>query len=158
MINMIIIMIISFIIESIVPNIIREFIPFFVIAGIIITALLKIDPKKYYLTLFIFGFIYDHYFMNTIVLNAFMFMFIGYVAKAILNKNVSLFKMIFCYYLMIAAYTSLMVLITLGYIKRDYVYLLIKLLNSLFLNSVYFLILYFIYYGISHIFKKHSYF
>ena len=73
MILAIFLLFISVFLESIIPNLIREFIPFFMIAAIIIISSFKIGDKKVYTTIFIFGVCYDLLYTNLIIFHGFLF-------------------------------------------------------------------------------------
>lgn len=158
---MVILMIFSLFLDGLVPNLIREFIPFFFVCSLIISSSFEIDNKLYYIIIIIFGLIYDSIYSTSVIINTFSFVLIAYLSKLIL-KDKDFFKYLFTYYLMIILYTSIMLLITLPYIKHNYFVLLITLIKSAFINTMYFFILYLVFIGIkcliSHRFKKRSYF
>lgn len=161
MILAIFLLFISVFLESIIPNLIREFIPFFMIAAIIIISSFKIEDKKVYTTIFIFGVCYDLLYTNLIIFHGFLFILLFYICKIILKNSKNFFFMIFTYYLLIAIYCLIMFLFTMIYSNTNYIYLFIIIFKSLFINSIYFIITYVLFIGINCLIrnrnKKRSY-
>lgn len=91
MITLILLFIISFFLELLLPNLIRAFIPFFVIVSILIISTYKIDETKVYISLALFGILYDLIFTNLLILHAFVFVFLYYLSSIILNKSKNFF-------------------------------------------------------------------
>ena len=161
MILAIFLLFISIFLESIIPNLIREFIPFFMIAAIIIISTFQIEDKKIYTTIFIFGVCYDLLYTDLIIFYGFLFILLFYICKIILKNSKNFFFMIFTYYLLIAIYCLIMFLFTMIYSNANYVYLLLIVFKSLFINSIYFIITYVLFIGINCLIrnrnKKRSY-
>ena len=76
MIAIIILFLISLFLSSIMPNILREFIPFFMIAVIVIVSSFKVEEKNIYITCFLFGVIYDLMYTNLVIFHGFLYVFI----------------------------------------------------------------------------------
>ena len=161
MILAIFLLFISVFLESIIPNLIREFIPFFMIAAIIMISSFKVKDKKVYTTIFIFGVCYDLLYTNLIIFHGFLFILLFYICKIILKSSKNFFLMIFTYYLLIVIYCLVMFLFTMIYSNVNYVYLLLIIFKSLFINSIYFIITYVLFIGINCLIrnrnKKRSY-
>lgn len=160
MIYAIILFIVSFFIEILIPNIIKNFIPFFILSSILISAFL-VDDKKYYIVLFIFGIIYDLICTNTILLNPFLFIVLGFITRQIIPKKSNFLTALFVYYIEIFIYILLTFVFTF-YINVNYISLFNKIFKSLSLNTCYFLLAYFNFIGIKclsgNTHKKYSYF
>ncbi len=56
------------------------------------------EDKKYYITAFVFGFLYDLFYTDLLFLNGFLFLFIAYVSKYI-YKNERVDYVRICFYL-----------------------------------------------------------
>ena len=93
----IILIFISIILEGIIPNIFRDIVPLFIISIIIISSTFKIESKNYYISIFILGVIYDMFYTSTIFLNGFIFLFIAYISKSLVNSQTNFIKAIFYY-------------------------------------------------------------
>lgn len=144
-------MLLAFFLDGVMPNLFRWFIPFFMIGVIVIFAASFIDDKSYYITLFVFGFLYDHFFFETVFLNAFTFLLIGYLAKMLLKKRHDFLNKVLTYYLVSICYVLVLLLFTIFYVKYDFMILFSKLFNSLFLNTIYFCIIFLFHTGYDEI-------
>lgn len=160
MIYAVILFIVSFFVEFLIPSIIKNFIPFFVLTSILISAFL-IDDKKYYILLFIVGVIYDFICTNGAFLNSFLFLILGIIIKKIITSKGNFLITLCIYYIEILIYILLILMFSF-YINTNYVLLFSKIINSLLLNTCYFLLAYFNFIGIKcltgNTHKKHSYF
>lgn len=156
MITLILLFIISFFLELLLPNLIRAFIPFFVIVSILIISTYKIDETKVYISLALFGILYDLIFTNLLILHAFVFVFLYYLSSIILNKSKNFFLMIFTYYLLIAIYSLIMYLFSFLYVNINVIYLINIIFKSLFINSVFFILMYVIFIGIKCLFRNRN--
>ena len=148
MIACIFLFIISLLISSIVPNIIREFVPFFMIAVIIIISSFKIDDKRKYIITFIFGVLYDLFYTNLVVFHGFIFVIILLFSKLIIKASKNFFKMIFTFYLMVFCYSVLMYLFSFLYTNLNLLTLINTIIKSLLINSVFFILIYILFIGI----------
>ena len=148
MIACIFLFIISLLISSIVPNIIREFVPFFMIAVIIIISSFKIDDKRKYIITFIFGVLYDLFYTNLVVFHGFIFVIILLFSKLIIKASKNFFKMIFTFYLMVFCYSVLMYLFSFLYANLNLLTLINTIIKSLLINSVFFILIYILFIGI----------
>ncbi len=159
---LIILMVISFFLESIIPSLLSNFFPLFIIAIILIGSMFNIDDNKYYLLLFIVGIIYDLTYMNTIVLDGFIFLFIGYLARIITNADAFFIKNLFLYYVLSLTYVLFFYLFTFLYVPQNPLLLFNKILGGVAINTIYFTFMYFIFIGLKKIIsnrrKKRSYF
>ncbi len=148
MIACIFLFIISLLISSIVPNIIREFVPFFMIAVIIIISSFKIDDKRKYIITFIFGVLYDLFYTNLVVFHGFIFVIILLFSKLIIKASKNFFKMIFTFYLMVFCYSVLMYLFSFLYTNLNLLTLINTIIKSFLINSVFFILIYILFIGI----------
>lgn len=158
----IILLIFSLLLETIIPNLLRGIIPFFMVAAILVSSILRIDTKKFYITVFIIGVLYDFFYTNTIILNGFMFFFIAYLSKLIINEDIVFFRTLFFYVLLSLSYVLILFLLTYIYVPQSIIDILIKLKNSAIINFAYFTIIYLLSFLLRHFIcnrnKKRSYF
>lgn len=159
---MILLFVLSIILESIVPNLLKGFIPLFVIAIILVSSTFRLKENAFYVVIFLSGLLYDFLYTNTIILNAFIFLFIGYLSKMIVGDKIGFFKLLFFYYLLSCLYFLIMFLFTYLYLPHNLINLLSKYINSIAINTFYFLMLYLLFIGVKQVIsnrnKKHSYF
>lgn len=119
---------------------------FTIVSLIIILPYFNNDSKKYLITCFIFGLIYDISFTNTFLLNALLFLVIGYII-IFLNETLSntLFSLIIKMLIIITFYDLItyLILLLLNYIDYGIISLVIKIGKSLTLNIIYLTLMYF---------------
>ena len=147
----IILIFISIILEGIIPNIFRDIMPLFIISIIIISSTFKIESKNYYISIFILGVIYDMFYTSTIFLNGFIFLFIAYISKSLVNNQTNFIKAIFYYYILSFLYIIIMFYFTYFYVPKSMIELLIIYKNSIIINTTYFILFYFMFVGIKNI-------
>lgn len=151
-----IILFISLFLEAIVPNLIREFIPFFMIAALVIISTFKTEEKHTYLMIFLFGVTYDLLYTDLLIFHGFLFVLFFYLINLLLKQRSNFFLMIFSYYLFIFAYSAIMVFFTFLYTNINYLKLLNFVLKSLFINSIYFIFYYLIFIGAKCLIRNRS--
>lgn len=150
-----IIIIISFLLDGILSN----FLPFMVndlslftplltlTSLIIIYPLYRKKEKQYFLTLFITGILFDLFYTNLFLLNALIYLAIGFILKIIYkNTGFNYFKLLFIIPLLIISYELLTALIILIFnlVPLTIPKLLYKISHSLLLNMIYAEIIYLI--------------
>ena len=86
---------ISIILEGIIPNLLRDILPLFTVAIIIISSTFKIDDKEFYISIFLSGVVYDLFYTSTLFLNGFIFVFLAYLSKMLVDKNINFIKALF---------------------------------------------------------------
>lgn len=157
-----ILLIFSVVFESVVPNLLRGIIPLFIIAVILISSTFKVSNKAFYTSIFIFGVLYDALYTDALILNAFLFLFIGYLSKLIISEKVTFLKSLFFYYLLSLSYVLILFLLTYIYVPYSLINLFFKLKDSIIINTIYFSIIYLFFIGIKNIIcnrkQKCSYF
>lgn len=105
------------------------------------------NNKKYYITSFIYGLIYDIVFTNTIFLNAIIFLFLSFIISKIhKNFNMNVFNTIMLNIGLIVLYRTInyLIIIVVDNLSFNYVLLLKSIYSSLIINIIYVLILNFI--------------
>lgn len=159
---MIFIFLLSLALEMITPNLLRNFIPFFIIATILISSMLKVDDSWFYLIIFITGVLYDLTCTNAVFLHGFIFCFLGYLASLIVGNKKGFFTALLTYYGMSILYVFLIMIFTFTYVPDKIVSLASKFSSSLVINSLYFLLFYLLFIGLKGLLcnrnKKSSYF
>ena len=144
----IIIMIISLLLDGLltnylpyIPNDLSLFTPLLTVVSIfIIYPFYRKKEKKYYITLFILGIVYDLFFTNLLFFNSLLFLLIGLVSR-IINKNyeITFIRLIIYIPIIIILYESTTALIIFIYqlvpITIDKV--IYKITHSLLLNIIY---------------------
>lgn len=144
------IVLISFYLEGILGNIINTnyLIPLFsILSLIIIYPYLFNQKKEYFIICFIIGILYDISYTDTLFLNAFIFLIIGYIISVInifiTNNilNVTIMSIIIVSLYRIFTY---LVLIFINYIDKDINMLINSITSSLLINIVYIIIMYII--------------
>lgn len=151
MIAIIILFLISLFLSSIMPNILREFIPFFMIAVIVIVSSFKVEEKNIYITCFLFGVIYDLMYTNLVIFHGFLYVFILFLCKMILKNN-NFFLYVFTYYLMVVIYNITMFVFAVLCTNVNVNYIINMGVKSIFINSIFFVILYLLFIGIRCLF------
>lgn len=148
MIICILILLFSILLSSVIPNLIIDFIPFFIIASIIVIGTFNVDKKDIYLITFIFGIIYDLLYTDLVILHAFLFVSILFLSLRIMDGLKNFFLMIALFYLICVLYSLFMYLFSISFSSLN-IYIIINLLSKSFLiNTLYFMLLYFIFIGI----------
>ncbi len=148
MIICILILLFSILLSSVIPNLIIDFIPFFTIASIIVIGTFNVDKKDIYLITFIFGIIYDLLYTDLVILHAFLFVSILFLSLRIMDGLKNFFLMIALFYLICVLYSLFMYLFSISFSSLN-IYIIINLLGkSFFINTLYFMLLYFIFIGI----------
>ena len=145
MILLIIVILFSFFLESFITNIFSTIIPFFVIGMIVIISRFNIEDKKKYITVFILGIIYDLLYTNLLFIHGFIFLLILYISNTILKESNNLIKMLFTYYIVTIVYILLQLIYMIIYTNIYIPYVLIKIVKSTYINSIYFIISYIIF-------------
>ena len=153
MIKITIFFILSFFLESIIPSILKDFLPLFVISIILF---LDVGNKKHYILLLVISLIYDFLFTSSLFLNTFIFFIIYYIKNIISIRKINFIKYFLLYNLSIIIYITFMILMTFLYKSYDY-YLFIKVLKSLPINYIYFVLVYIIFKFKSNSYQNHSY-
>lgn len=152
MISIVIITIFSFLLEGIVSNIVSInsslFVPLFsIISLILIYPFFNNDNSNFLKISFIIGLFYDFVYTDTLILNAFIFLTIGYLIKQI-NKRITnnVFNVIFMSILVISTYriVTYSVLVFTNYLSWNFEYLLKSIYSSLILNIIFVVIVYLI--------------
>ncbi len=151
-----IILFISLFLEAIVPNLIREFIPFFMIAALVIISTFKTEEKHTYIMIFLFGVAYDLLYTDLLIFHGFLFVLFFYLINLLLKQRSNFFLMIFSYYLFIFVYFFIMTFFTFLYTNINYLKLLNFVLKSLFINSIYFIFYYLIFIGVKCLIRNRS--
>ena len=157
MIIIITIMLLSSFLESLLTNIISTYIPFFTLGMIIIISRFNIDDNKKNIIIFILGIIYDLLYTDLLFIHGFIFILILIISNRILKESNSFFKMIFTYYISIIMYTLLQSVYVIIYTNMYIPNLLIKIVKSIYMNTIYFIIIYVIYIVIISLIKNIRY-
>ncbi len=152
----------SIMLEGIIPSLFKDIMPLFIVVMIIISSTFNIENKYLYIIIFLSGIIYDLLYTSTIFLNGFIFIFIYYISKMLIDNNINYIKAIFYYYILSILYIIIMFYFTYFYIPKSIMYILNLYIKSIIINTLYFTFLYTIFIGIKNIIsnrnKKHSYF
>ncbi|MDD3453769.1 MAG: rod shape-determining protein MreD [Bacilli bacterium] len=147
----------SFILEGIFTNLISTrtmfFNPLFVLTSFLLVNLN--DKKKYLVTCFIIGLLYDVVYLN-IILNTFIFPLIGflilYLFKIINNNNINKFLVLLLIIILYRVITYLILILSFKF-DNNIIILLNSITSSFFINYIYmFIIVIFKF----HIRKKYS--
>ena len=153
---------ISIILEGIIPNLLRDIFPLFTVAIIIISSTFKIDDKEFYISIFLSGVVYDLFYTSTLFLNGFIFVFLAYLSKMLVDKNINFIKALLYYYLLSFLYIIIMFYFTYFYVPKSLIYIITIYKNNMIINSLYFSLFYLVLVGFKNItsnrYKKHSYF
>lgn len=153
---------ISIILEGIIPNLLRDILPLFTVAIIIISSTFKIDDKEFYISIFLSGVVYDLFYTSTLFLNGFIFVFLAYLSKMLVDKNINFIKTLLYYYLLSFLYIIIMFYFTYFYVPKSLIYIITIYKNNMIINSLYFSLFYLVLVGLKNItsnrYKKHSYF
>lgn len=148
MIICILILLFSILLSSVIPNLIMNFIPFFMIASIIVIGTFNIDKKDIYLVTFIFGIIYDLLYTDLVILHGFLFVSILFLSLKMMDGLKNFFLMICLFYLICILYSLFMYLFSISFSSLN-IYIIINLLSKSFLiNTLYFILLYVIFIGV----------
>lgn len=146
-----IILIISFILEGIVSNLVplnSLFIPLLSVVAIFsVYPLFDSDKKKYLITSFIYGLLYDIVYTNCLFVNSFVFFLTALVITMIYNYvTVNKFNYIFINTLILLFYktVSYIVLCLFKYLEFNEYTFIKGLYSCLIINIIYGLILYFV--------------
>lgn len=157
-----VLLLISFLLDVIVPNLLRNFIPFFVIAIIVISSFFKMDDFWYYLVIFITGVAYDLTCTSAVFLHGFLFCFIGYLSKLVLSNKSGFIASLLAYYGLSVLYVFLIMILTFTYVPDMIISINNKIFNSFIINSVFFITFYLLFIGLVGLIwnrsKKSSYF
>ncbi len=153
MIVTIILLLISVLLEGIIPNLLRCITPFFVICIILIGGINSKNDNYFYITCFIFGIIYDLLYTNTIFLHGFIYLFLAWLSNLIPKKS-NFIKTFFYYLSFILIYALILFLFTFLYKSYSIINFIHILYDGLFINIIFFLISYLIYFVINCIFKN----
>ena len=153
---------ISIILEGIIPNLLRDIFPLFTVAIIIISSTFKIDDKEFYISIFLSGIVYDLFYTSTLFLNGFIFVFLAYLSRILVDKNINFIKALLYYYLLSFLYIIIMFYFTYFYVPKSLIYIITIYKNNMIINSLYFSLSYLVLVGLKNItsnsYKKHSYF
>ena len=120
---------------------------FSVISIFIVYPLYNNNNKKYYVSCFIYGLVYDIVFTNTIFLNAFIFLFIAFIISKIYKLfNLNTFNTIIVTISTIILYRFInyLIIVMIDNLDFDYTLLLKSIYSSLIVNVIYVLVLKFI--------------
>lgn len=152
----------SIILEGIIPNLLRDIFPLFTVAIIIISSTFKIDDKEFYISIFLSGVVYDLFYTSTLFLNGFIFVFLAYLSRILVDKNINFIKALLYYYLLSFLYIIIMFYFTYFYVPKSLIYIITIYKNNMIINSLYFSLSYLVLVGLKNItsnsYKKHSYF
>ena len=163
----IIISIISILLDGILTNYLPYlgndlswFTPLFTLVSIfIIYPFYRKKEKKYYLTVFIIGIIYDLFYTNLLFFNAILFLIIAMISKYI-NKNygLSYLKLIIYTIILVTVYESLtgLIIVLFQLVPITFYKLFYKISHSILINIIYVEILFLILNLIPKKFKKIS--
>lgn len=158
MIKTIIIIILSLLLEMILPNIFINYIPFIFIGAVIIISSFNLNDRFIYITIVIYGFIYDLLFTNFIILHPLLLFLIILLSKKVLNKTNNIFYYLFFYLLVIILYTLFINVIT---TNNNLLYFYNNIKTILIINTIIYLIYYLSFIGIKCLIKNkhknHSY-
>ena len=159
MIVTIIILIISFLLEVIIPCLFKNTILFFTLASMILLYGINKNKKNYYITIFIMGMLFDLLYKTSIFIDGFIYVFIMYLLKSLIDNKYNFIRMFLVYNLSILIYTIITFLFSF-YNNLNIIDILLLVKDNLILNYIFFivlyLIIYFIYYFKRNITKKHS--
>ncbi len=147
----IILLLVSLLLDIIVPNLIINFIPLFTIGTIVIISSFNISDEKLYITLLIYGILYDLINTDLLFVNTIIFIIIAYVLR-MLNTS----RKLFSYVLSVIIYLLLMTMLTLVITFHMPYNLTSKLTNTIIINSIYFLIIYLFYIVINKVISNKS--
>ena len=158
MIKTIIIIILSLLFEIILPNIYINYIPFIFVGALIIISNFNVSDRFLYITIVIYGFIYDLLFTNFIILHPLIFILIVLLSKKVLNKTNNIFYYLLLYFVIIIIYTLFIDVIT---TNNNLLYFYNNIKTILIINTIIYLIYYLSFIGIKCLIKNkhknHSY-
>ena len=122
-------------------NDISYFTPLFTVVSIfIIYPFYRKNNKKYFITIFLLGFIYDLFYTNLLFYNAVIFLIIGIISRFI-NKNfeTSFLKLIIYTVIIVVLYESISagILFVFNIVPISFDKLFYKISHSLLLNIIY---------------------
>ncbi|MBP3461359.1 MAG: rod shape-determining protein MreD [Bacilli bacterium] len=141
----ILILIISFYLEGILSNI-GNILPLFTLISLIIIYPYLYNLKKdYYKICFIIGLLYDVAYTDTLFLNAFIFLIIGFfIIKINIIMTNNIFNVALISLIVVILYRILVfiILIFINYIDIDINSFFVSIINSLFINILYGMLLY----------------
>lgn len=153
MIITIILFLLSLLLEGVIPNLLSGFLLLFMLCVITLSSKI-LEKKAYYIIIFIFGVIFDLLYTSVLFIHGFIFLFLGYLIKLMVNKNDNFIKMFFTYILISVAYILIMIMFTFSYNNYDFYSLGKILLNSFVINVLYFLFIYMVYFVTNHLFSN----
>ncbi len=143
--------IISFVFDSIFSNIIPTdsiFLPLFsLISLIIIYPYFHKEENSYLKFTFLLGLLYDIAYTDTLFLNAFIFLLIGFCIKLIneyISNNIFNVSIMSLLVVIIYRFITYFVLVMINYLNYDFTNLLASIYSSLIINVIYGIILYLI--------------
>lgn len=141
----ILILIISFYLEGILSSI-GNILPLFTLISLIIIYPYLYNLKKdYYKICFIIGLLYDVAYTDTLFLNAFIFLIIGFfIIKINIIMTNNIFNVALISLIVVILYRILVfiILIFINYIDIDINSFFVSIINSLFINILYGMLLY----------------
>ena len=151
----IIIMIISIILDGFLTNILPYlvnslsiFTPLFTVVTIfIIYPFYRKKEKKYFITIFVLGIIYDLFYTNLLFINSIVFLLIAYISHLIYkNYEITPIRLIIYTIIIIVSYetTTALIYILFRLVPITIPKLVYKITHSLLLNIIYIEIIYFI--------------
>lgn len=144
----ILITLISFYLEGILSNVINlnYLIPLFTLLSLVIIYPYLFNRKKdYFIICFIIGFLYDIGYTDTLFLNAFIFLLIGYIIYLInifITNNIFNVTIISIIIIIIYRIITYLVLIFINYLTPDIDLLIKSIMNSISINIIYILFMY----------------
>ena len=164
---LIVIIVISLLLDGILTNFLPYlvndlsiFTPMFTLVVIsIIYPYYRKDEKKFFITVFITGLIYDLLYTNLLCFNGLLFLLIGYLSKIIYsNYRMNYLKLIIYIIIIITIYESVtgLVLFIFNLVPISIYKIFYKITHSLILNIIYAEIIYFIFDKVVSKYKKIS--
>ena len=144
MIMIITLLIVSFFLEGVVTSIISDFIPFFSLSIIIFSCFFIKDKKTYYIIVILYGLIYDLSYYPTFFVNSFLFFIISFLSYNFIKNKFNIYILCLFYFVIINIYCIFLFLIFYNNINYSVYYLIKKIISSLIINYLYFLILFLI--------------
>ncbi len=143
MIISILFLIISYLLDGVFPCILKNFVPFFSISIIILINMLANDKKRCFIIIIIYGILYDLTYMPTFLLSSFSFCIIFLLSSFLTDKKYNMFIMIPFYFIAVNIFVFVNILITYFINKYNIDYVLNKIMSSLLINYLYFLLILF---------------
>lgn len=148
-----ILLVISFILDTIIPNIFKNFIPFCTLSAIIVISFLYEEDKYSYILLFIFGVIYDLFNTDLLFFHGLIFMLIYFFRNRLFKNRNNFFIIMLSYYSSILLYCVMILIISVNF-NIDYFFLIKMVMQSLCINTIYFIIVYLLFLKIKCLFKN----